>query len=108
MASADTFRVDVVGRGGHASSPHFCTYRVPAACSIVGELDDDHPRPDVTRPGLITVARIEAGTTTNVIPETATLEERSVPSRSQSCGHPRGHPPGGDGHVGRTLLHLFG
>ncbi len=75
MASADEFRVDVVGRGGHASSPHFCTDPIPAACSVVGELQTMITRSlDVNRPGLLTVARIEAGTTTNVIPETATIE----------------------------------
>ena len=90
MASADTFRVDVVGRGGHASSPHFCTDPVPAACSIVGGLQTMITRDlDVTRPGLITVARIEAGTTTNVIPETATLEGtvRALDEASRAAIH---------------------
>jgi hippurate hydrolase len=90
MASADTFRVDVVGRGGHASSPHFCTDPIPAACSIVGGLQTMITRDlDVNRPGLLTVARIEAGTTTNVIPETATIEGtvRALDETSRSTIH---------------------
>lgn len=90
MASADTFRVDVVGRGGHASSPHFCTDPIPAACSIVGGLQTMITRDlDVNRPGLLTVARIEAGTTTNVIPETATIEGtvRALDEASRSTIH---------------------
>ena len=75
MASADTFEITVHGKGGHASTPHFSTDPIPAAAEIVTGLHTMVGRSiDVNQPGLITVAHMEAGTTSNVIPETAFLE----------------------------------
>jgi hippurate hydrolase len=74
MASADQFRIIVHGKGGHASSPHHALDPVPIACEIVQALQLFVTRKiDVFDPGLITVARISAGTTFNVIPEEAEL-----------------------------------
>ena len=73
-ASADSLRVVVHGRGGHASAPHDCLDPIPIACEIVLSLQTMVTRRvHVFDPAVITVARIEAGTTRNVIPETATL-----------------------------------
>ncbi len=75
MASADAFRVVVAGRGGHASMPHDAIDPVPVACEIVGALQvmvtRRVPQAD---PAVVTVASIHAGTTNNVIPESAVLE----------------------------------
>src|ERR1700733_357283 len=74
LASADTLKIDVVGRGGHASMPHDALDPIPIACEIVTAI-----QVYVTRrmpafdPVVVTIARIEAGTTDNVIPETASL-----------------------------------
>ncbi len=74
MASADEFVITVRGRGGHASTPHFTADPVPVACEIVGALQAAVTRRvDAFAPAVVTVATIEAGTTTNVIPETATM-----------------------------------
>ncbi|MEV4599505.1 M20 family metallopeptidase [Amycolatopsis sp. NPDC049253] len=75
MASADTFRVEVIGRGGHGSAPQEAIDPVPAAAAMVGALQTMVTRRiGVFDPAVISVTRIEAGTTTNIIPETAVLE----------------------------------
>jgi hippurate hydrolase len=74
LASSDKLRVKVKGRGGHASMPHDALDPTPIACEIVLAL-----QAFVTRrvpafdPAVITIARIEAGTTDNIIPEFARL-----------------------------------
>jgi amidohydrolase len=74
LASSDTFTVLVRGRGGHASAPHLAADPVPVACEIVMALQTLVTRSvNVFAPGVVTVGKIEAGTTNNVIPETATL-----------------------------------
>ncbi|HVL83143.1 MAG TPA: M20 family metallopeptidase [Pseudonocardia sp.] len=75
MAAADTLRVTVTGRGGHASAPHDALDPVPAAAAMVGALQTALTRRvDAQQAAVLTIARIVAGTTNNVIPETAFLE----------------------------------
>ncbi|MHC1563261.1 M20 metallopeptidase family protein [Actinomycetospora sp. C-140] len=75
MASSDDLRVRVTGRGGHASAPHDALDPVPAAAAMVGALHTMITRRvSAFDPAVLTVAHISAGTTTNVIPETALLE----------------------------------
>ncbi len=74
LASADTFTITVRGRGGHASMPHLAADPVPVACEIVMALQTLVTRSvSVFEPGVVTVGKIEAGTTNNVIPEVASL-----------------------------------
>jgi hippurate hydrolase len=74
MASADTFLITVRGRGGHASMPHQTSDPIPIACEMVGAFQSMVTRRvDVFDPAVVTVARVQAGTTSNVIPETAEL-----------------------------------
>jgi hippurate hydrolase len=74
LASADTLRIVVRGRGGHASMPHDALDPVSVACEIVAAIQTFVTRRvPVFDPAVITIARIDAGTTHNVIPETATL-----------------------------------
>ena len=62
------------GRGGHASAPHDCLDPIPIACEIVQALQTFVTRRvDVFDPAVITIAKIEAGSTRNVIPETARM-----------------------------------
>src|SRR5712692_9675197 len=73
-AAADTIRMIVRGQGGHASAPHDCLDPIPIACEIVQALQTMVTRRvHVFDPAVVTIAKIEAGTTRNVIPETATL-----------------------------------
>jgi amidohydrolase len=75
MAAADTVRITVTGRGGHASAPHDALDPVPAAAAMVGALQTAVTRRiDTHHPTVLTIAHITAGTTNNVIPETAFME----------------------------------
>ena len=74
MASADSFTVLVTGKGGHGALPHRSIDPVPPAAEMVGALQTMlGRRVEATEPAVLTVGRITAGTTTNVIPETAEL-----------------------------------
>jgi amidohydrolase len=90
MASADRLLITVTGRGGHASEPHRALDPIPVACEIVQALQTMVTRTiDVFDPSVVTVARISAGTTNNVIPETAEIEGtiRAVSERTRSKVH---------------------
>jgi hippurate hydrolase len=74
MASADTLTIEVVGRGGHASEPFRARDPIPVACEIVQALQTMVTRSiDVFDPSVVTIGRITAGTTDNVIPESAQI-----------------------------------
>ena len=75
QASADNFFITVHGRGGHASTPHLAADPIPVAAEIILALQSAVTRSvDVFDPAVLTVARISAGTTNNVIPERADLD----------------------------------
>jgi amidohydrolase len=74
MASADEIEIVVTGRGGHASTPQWAADPVPATCELVLALQSMITRTvDVFDPAVLTVAQVTAGTTHNVIPESARL-----------------------------------
>ncbi|MDV6011254.1 M20 family metallopeptidase [Haloechinothrix sp. LS1_15] len=75
LAAADQFHVQVTGRGGHGSAPHDACDPVPAAAEMVGALQTNLTRKvSVFDPAVLSVTRIAAGTTSNIIPERAELE----------------------------------
>lgn len=74
LASADRIEVIVRGRGGHASMPHDALDPVPIACAIVTAIQTFVTREvPVFDPAVVTIGRIEAGTTDNVIADSARL-----------------------------------
>jgi amidohydrolase len=74
-AAADTIRLTVRGRGGHASTPHLALDPVPVAAEIVLALQSMVTRTvDVFDPAVVTIAHVMAGTKDNIIPETALIE----------------------------------
>ena len=74
MASSDVLRIVVNGHGGHASAPHNALDPIPVACEIVQAIQTMITRRiDVFDPAVVTIAHINAGTTSNVIPETAVI-----------------------------------
>ena len=90
LASSDKLRIRVIGRGGHASMPHDALDPTPIACEIVGALQTMITRRvSVFDPAVITIARIEAGTTDNVIPEDARLwgTLRTLSERTRAIAH---------------------
>jgi hippurate hydrolase len=88
LASSDKLNIRIKGRGGHASMPHLTIDPIPIACEIVTALQAlVTRRVDVFDPVVITIAKIEAGTTNNVVPELAYLEGtlRAVSEASRSA-----------------------
>lgn len=74
MAAADELRIVVTGRGGHASMPHDTVDPVPVACEIVMAIQTMVARRySVFDPVVVTIAKVEAGSAHNVIPDTARL-----------------------------------
>ncbi|MDH3299877.1 MAG: M20 family metallopeptidase [Acidimicrobiia bacterium] len=74
LASADELYITVSGQGGHASAPHLATDPIPVACEIVTALQTHITRTvNIFEPAVLTIAKISAGTTDNVIPEQAEL-----------------------------------
>ena len=74
LASADEIFIDVVGRGGHASMPYLTLDPIPVACEIVLAIQSMITRKvDVFDPAVVTIAHVTAGTTSNVIPEVASI-----------------------------------
>jgi hippurate hydrolase len=74
MASADELYVTITGRGGHASAPFLAQDPIPVAAEIVLAVETALTRRiNVLDPAVVTFARMAAGTTHNVIPETAEL-----------------------------------
>jgi len=88
MASSDTVRIVVTGRGGHASNPAVALDPIPVAAAIVQAIQTMVTREvSVFDPAVVTITQIVAGTTDNVIPETAellgTMRTLSEQTRSQ-------------------------
>ena len=74
LVAADFIRLTIRGRGGHASAPHETIDPIPVAAEIVLALQTMVTRRvDVFDPAVVTIAHVDAGTTTNIIPETAYL-----------------------------------
>lgn len=74
MASADTARITIKGKGGHASRPHLTIDPVVVACNLVVALQTVVARNiDPTQTAVVTVGTIHAGDAVNVIPEYAKL-----------------------------------
>ncbi|MDX9998710.1 MAG: M20 family metallopeptidase [Phenylobacterium sp.] len=90
LAAADEFEIVVNGKGGHASQPHDAIDPIPIACEIVIALQTMVTRQvPAFDPVVITVGKIAAGTTDNVIPEQAIIlgTIRSFSERSRALAH---------------------
>ncbi len=74
-AAADRFLVNVTGVGCHGAHPDHGVDPIPAAAAMVQAFQTIITRNvDVFHPALLSVTRIEAGQTWNVIPESAVME----------------------------------
>jgi amidohydrolase len=75
MAEADTFRITVHGRGGHAAAPHRAADPVLTAAHIVTGLQSIVSRSmDPEDAVVLSICRIEGGKASNVIPDEVLLE----------------------------------
>ena len=74
MASADFFRIEIIGKGCHAADPGAGVDPVVVASQITTALQHVVSREiNPWDPAVLTVAKIEAGDAANVIPESAIL-----------------------------------
>jgi hippurate hydrolase len=74
MAGTDRFEIGITGHGGHAAMPHQATDVVVAGSSLVHALQTLVSRVrDPLDPAVISVTRFHAGSSDNVLPETAVL-----------------------------------
>lgn len=74
LASTDTLKARIVGRGGHAAMPHDAIDPVPVAAEVVLALQAEVARrTPVTDPIVLSITSIHAGTTHNVLPDAVEL-----------------------------------
>ncbi len=75
MAAPDTFKVKIIGKGGHGSMPHQTIDPVYVAAHLILALQGVSSRMiDPIRPFVITVGSVHSGTKENIIPDEARLE----------------------------------
>lgn len=75
MACADSFKAKITGQGGHGAMPHQTIDPVTIAAQVVMALQTTVSRNiDPLHPAVVTVGKVWAGNTHNVIPNEALLE----------------------------------
>ena len=75
MATADRFLIRIRGKGCHAAQPENGTDPIPAMAAVISAVQTIvSRRTDPFASAVVSITRAEAGTTWNVIPETAVLE----------------------------------
>jgi amidohydrolase len=74
MAAADRITIEIEGKGGHAARPHISVDTVLVGAQIVNQLQSIVARNvDPLQPAVISICTFQAGSTDNVIPQTAFL-----------------------------------
>jgi amidohydrolase len=74
MASADRVTIEIEGRGGHAARPHFSIDTVLIGAQIINQIQSIVARNvDPLEAAVISICVFQAGSTDNVIPQTALL-----------------------------------
>jgi amidohydrolase len=73
-ASADEFRIELVGQGAHGARPHESADPIVGAAALIMELQTIvSRRVDPSDPAVVSVGHIHSGTASTVIPERALL-----------------------------------
>jgi hippurate hydrolase len=74
MAAADHFMIELEGKGGHAARPHIAIDTVLVGAQIVTQVQSIVSRNvDPLESAVVSICMFQAGTTDNVIPQTALL-----------------------------------
>src|SRR5216683_3180015 len=74
LASADRLTIEIEGRGGHAARPHISIDTVLVGAQIINQIQSIVARNvDPLHAAVISICVFQAGTTDNVIPQTALL-----------------------------------
>ena len=75
MAASGTFKIHVIGRGGHGSAPHQTIDPVYVAAQVISALQAIRSRMlDPVEPSVVSVCSVHSGTRNNIIPDDAVLE----------------------------------
>lgn len=72
-ANSDTFKLTVIGRGGHASSPQSCLDPIPVGAQIVTALQGLVRLIAAKNSAVVSVTQFHSGTADNVIPDTVVI-----------------------------------
>lgn len=73
-ASADMFKIELVGQGAHAARPHESADPIVGLGALIGAIQTIVSRRlNPANPGVVTIGTVRAGTASNVIPDRATL-----------------------------------
>lgn len=73
-ASADEFRIELLGQGAHGARPHESADPIVGAAALIMELQTIvSRRVDPSDPAVVSVGHIHSGTASNVIPQRALL-----------------------------------
>jgi amidohydrolase len=74
MAAADRVTIEIEGKGGHAARPHFSIDTVLVGAQIINQIQSIVARNvDPLEAAVISICMFQAGSTDNVIPQTAHL-----------------------------------
>ena len=75
MAASSTFRIRIIGRGGHGSAPQQTVDPVFVAAQLISALQGIRSRMlDPISPSVVSVCSVHSGTRNNIIPDEAVLE----------------------------------
>ena len=70
MARPDEFKIEMIGKGGHAASPHEAVDPIVMASEVVQQLQTIVSRNvNPTEPAVVTVGKMSGGSAHNIIPE---------------------------------------
>jgi len=70
MARPDEFKIEIIGKGGHAASPHQAVDPIVMASQVVNQVQSIVSRNvDPTEPAVVTIGKINGGSAHNIIPE---------------------------------------
>ena len=74
LAAADRFAIKIIGKGGHAASPHLSRDPILAAGHLITQIHSIVSRNvNPLESGVITIGKISAGTASNIIPDEVEL-----------------------------------
>lgn len=74
MARPDEFEIEIYGNGGHAAAPHETIDPVVLTAQVINQFQTIVSRNiDPTEPAVVTIGRVQAGSTYNVIPGKAEM-----------------------------------
>lgn len=70
MARPDEFKIEIIGKGGHAASPHEAVDPIVMAAQVVNQIQTIVSRNvKPTEPAVVTVGKISGGSAHNIIPD---------------------------------------